>query len=292
MTEDLGALISRIGQSGSDLFATATEIAAATTQQEQAAQHYGAATLETSAAVTEIAATSRELRTTIGKVLDLARQSTTLAQEGRDELTQVDDTMREIVGSTVAAGARLRLIRERSEAITLAATTIAKVADQTNLLSINAAIEAEKAGEYGLGFLVVAREIRRLADQTALATLDIARMVHDMKQSVAVGTSEMEAFQQRVDHGVARLAGGFGRLTRIIDAVDDITPRIEQVAEGVSVQAEGADQIRAAMIHLRETAQQSVAAMGELQQSAARLRETAVVLRSDVERFNVEATTC
>ena len=76
------------------------------------------------------------------------------------------------------------------------------MADQTNLLSINAAIEAEKAGEYGLGFLVVAREIRRLADQTAVATLDIERMVKEMQSSVAAGVMEMDKFSDQVRHGV------------------------------------------------------------------------------------------
>jgi methyl-accepting chemotaxis protein WspA len=289
MTDDLRALIARIRQSCIDLFATSAEVASTTAQQELAAQHYGAATAQTSAAVNQIAATSRELRVTIGQVLGLAEQSASLAEEGRNELVGVDATMRELVASTVSIGSRLKTIRERSEAITLAVETITKVADQTNLLSINAAIEAEKAGTAGLGFLVVAREIRRLADQAAVATLDIERIVLDMKQSVAAGGEEMDAYQQRVDTAMSSLAGTFGRLTRIIDAVGDLTPRIGQVAEGVRVQAEGAVQIRDAMIHLQETAGQSVAAMGELRLIASRLREAAQVLKSDVDRFSVGA---
>ena len=234
MTDDLRTLIVRIRQSGIDLFSTSTEIAAATAQQEQAARQYGAATVQTSAAVNQIAATSRDLRATIGQVLGLAIQSAALAEESRNELGGVDATMRELVVSTSSIGARLQAISERSEAITLAVTTMTKVADQTNLLSINAAIEAQKAGEYGRGFLVVAREIRRLADQTAVSTLDIERIVQDMKESVSAGGTEMDVYQQRVDTVVTKLAGTFARLTRIIDAVGDLTPRIEQVTTGVS----------------------------------------------------------
>jgi methyl-accepting chemotaxis protein WspA len=289
MTNDLRALIVRIRQSRLELSATSTAVAAATAHQEQAAQGYGAATAQTAAAVNEIAATSRDLHSTIGRVLDLAAQTAALAEGGRDELTAVDATMRELVASTASIGSRLRAIRERSDAINLAVTTITKVADQTNLLSINAAIEAEKAGEYGLGFLIVAREIRRLADQTAVSTLDIERIVRNMKHSVVAGGEEMDAYQQRVDTVVTRLAGTFGRLTRIIDAVADLTPRIKQVAEGVGVQAEGAAQIRDAMIQLQETAHESVATMGELRRIASHLRETADVLETDVGRFTVGA---
>jgi len=77
-------------------------------------------------------------------------------------------------------------------------TTIAKVAEQTNLLSVNATIEAEKAGESGRGFRIVAQEIRRLADQTAQATKDIERMVRDMQAAVAGGTMEMDRFRNEV----------------------------------------------------------------------------------------------
>ena len=89
-------------------------------------------------------------------------------------------------------------------------TTITKVADQTNLLSINAAIEAEKAGEYGRGFLVVAREIRRLADQTAVATLDIENMVRHMQDAVSAGVMQMDKFSDEVR---GRRAAGSPRST-------------------------------------------------------------------------------
>lgn len=97
----------------------------------------------------------------------------------------METTMRQLADSTGSISARLGLISEKANNINGTITTITKVADQTNLLSLNAAIEAEKAGEYGLGFAVVAREIRRLADQTAVATLDIESMVRDMQSSVS-----------------------------------------------------------------------------------------------------------
>jgi methyl-accepting chemotaxis protein WspA len=108
-----------------------------------------------------------------------------------------------------------------------------------------------------------------------------------MKDSVVAGGAEMDAYQQRVETVVIRLAGTFGRLTRIIDAVGDLTPRIEEVTTGVSAQAEGAGQIREAMLHLQETAGRSVAAMGELRGIAVQLRETAHALKTDVDRFVV-----
>jgi methyl-accepting chemotaxis protein WspA len=80
--------------------------------------------------------------------------------------------MNKLADSTSAISGKLGVISDKANNINSIITTITKVADQTNLLSLNAAIEAEKAGEYGLGFAVVAREIRRLADQTAVATLD------------------------------------------------------------------------------------------------------------------------
>src|SRR5207302_1442110 len=86
---------------------------------------------------------------------------------------------------------KLAVLNEKTTNINSVVTTITKVADQTNLLSLNAAIEAEKAGEYGLGFAVVAMEIRRLADQTAVATYDIEKMVKEMQSAESLRQSNM-----------------------------------------------------------------------------------------------------
>ena len=170
---------------------------------------YGASTNEAAAAVNEISATSQELLNTMNEVNEVANEASRMAAIGQTSLAGMDRTMRQLADSTESIGSKLSVISERAANINLVVTTITKVADQTNLLSINAAIEAEKAGEYGLGFLVVAREIRRLADQTAVATLDIERMVKEMQYAVSAGVMEMDKFSEQVRHGRRR-----GRLDR------------------------------------------------------------------------------
>src|SRR4030065_492004 len=96
-------------------------------------------------------------------------------------------TMKHIVEAAGSISSKFEVLNEKANNINTVVTTITKVADQTNLLSLNAAIEAEKAGEYGFGFSVVAKEIRRLADQTAVATLDIEQMVKEMRSAVSAG---------------------------------------------------------------------------------------------------------
>src|SRR5262249_55737972 len=254
MIQDLRSLIARIQRSSITLLSTATEIAAASRQQEQSIYDYGASTNEAAAAVNEISATSQELLKTMNEVNQVANQTARMAATGQQGLAVMDRTMRQLAESTGSIGAKLSVISERAANINLVVTTITKVADQTNLLSINAAIEAEKAGEYGLGFLVVAREIRRLADQTAVATLDIERMVKEMQYSVSAGVMEMDKFSEQVRQVVTEVHHIGGQLGQIIDAVQGLDQRFDQVTEGMRVQSQGAEQIREAMLRLRDGA--------------------------------------
>ena len=196
----------------------------------------------------------------------------------------MDLTMRSLAGSTDSIKAKLSVISERAANINLVVTTITKVADQTNLLSINAAIEAEKAGEYGLGFLVVAREIRRLADQTAVATLDIERMVKEMHSSVAVGVMEMDKFSDQVRQGVTETEKIREQLAQIIADVQNSTDRFDQVTAGMQVQATGADQIREAMIRINNGAGDSAVSIQELNKALIYMREAVGALRDEVGR--------
>ena len=287
MTTDLRSLIGRIQRSSVALMSTATEISATSKQQEQTVYDYGTSTNEAAAAVNEISATSQELLRTMNEVNQLVRQTTQMASTGQESLGGMDRTMRQLAESTGSIGAKLSVISERAANINLVVTTITKVADQTNLLSINAAIEAEKAGEYGLGFLVVAREIRRLADQTAVATLDIERMVKEMQYSVSAGVMEMDKFSEQVRQVVSEVQLIGSQLGQIIKAVQGLDQRFDQVTEGMRVQSQGADQIREAMLRLTDGANQTSVSLREFNKATDHLREAVGGLKEEVSRFTV-----
>jgi len=285
MTNDLRGLIGRIQKSSVALISTATAIQATSSEQQQVIADYGASTSQAVAAVKQITVTSQELLRTMTEVNDMAAHTGDMAAAGRVNLAGMDGTMRQLAESTSSFGSRLAVISERAATINLAVTTITKVADQTNLLSINAAIEAEKAGEYGLGFLVVAREIRRLADQTAVASLDIERMVKEMQYSVSSGVMEMDKFAEQVRSGVREIGDVAGKLGEIIEAVQGISGRFGQVTEGMRAQSQGAEQIREAMIRLAEGASRTASSLDEFNSATVHLRAAVGDLKEEVSRF-------
>jgi methyl-accepting chemotaxis protein WspA len=287
MTNDLRGLIGRIQHSSVALISTATAIQATASEQQQVITDYGASTSQAVAAVKQISVTSQELLRTMTEVNDMAGHTGKMATDGRVSLAGMDGTMRQLAESTSSFGSKLAVISERAANINLAVTTITKVADQTNLLSINAAIEAEKAGEYGLGFLVVAREIRRLADQTAVASLDIERMVKEMQYSVSAGVMEMDKFAEQVRTGVREIGDVSSKLAEIITAVQGISGRFGQVTEGMRAQSQGAEQIREAMIRLAEGATRTASSLNDFNGATVHLREAVGDLKEEVSRFTI-----
>jgi methyl-accepting chemotaxis protein WspA len=181
----------------------------------------------------------------------------------------------------------LSAINKKAGAISGVVTAIGKVADQTNLLSLNAAIEAEKAGEAGLGFAVVAREIRRLADQTGSAATDIERMVGQMQSAVSAGIMEMDKFVQQVRQGVNLVGDISGGLAGIIDRVEGLTDHFETVNRAVDDQAAGAREISDAMSQLSQSVSETKAALGEFNQAADQLVAAVDGLHEEMDRFHV-----
>jgi len=151
------SIVGKVRESSLQVLSGVSEIAATARQQESTVQGLNSATTEIAASVREISATGKELAGTMNEVNGRASQAASLANTGRASLVNMEQTMQHLVQSTTSFSSKLAIIREKADNINMVVTTITKVADQTNLLSINAAIEAEKAGEYGRGFLVVAR---------------------------------------------------------------------------------------------------------------------------------------
>ena len=287
MTQSLRGLVTRAKQASIELMSTATEFAATSRQQEATVQSFGASTNQIAAAVKQISATSSELLSTMEGVNAVAGQTADLAEDGQAGLRNLDTTMERLAQAANTMAARLAAIREEAAEITGVVTTISKVADQTNLLSINAAIEAEKAGEQGLGFLVLAREIRRLADQTAVATLDIEQMVKQMQTAVSAGVMEIDRFAEEVRSGVGNVVRVGGQFGQIISQVKTLSERFDAVNHGMRSQSQGARQIGDAMGQLIDGARQTSVSLREFNSATESLRDAVSVLKQEIAQFNV-----
>jgi methyl-accepting chemotaxis protein WspA len=287
MTENLSSLIRQVQQSGIQITSSATQIAASGKQLEATITEQVASTNQVAATARSIAATSGQLVKTMDEVQNSSHVTAQSAGDSQKDLMQMEKTMRKLADSTGSISAKLGVISDKANNINSIVTTITKVADQTNLLSLNAAIEAEKAGEYGTGFAVVAREIRRLADQTAVATLDIETMVKEMQGAVSTGVMEMDKFTKDVEQGVEDVRNIGDKLESIIEQVQNLTPRFQQVTGSMEGQSQGAQQISESMVQLSESSSQTAQSLREINGAISQLNEAAQGLRMEVSRFKV-----
>ena len=288
MNQDLNSLIRRIQHSGVQITTSSTQIAASGKQLEATVTEQLASTNEVAATAQEIAATSRNLVKTMEKVADMTKLTAAGASESRDELQIMENTMRQLTEGTHSITSKLGIMNKKAGNINNVVVTITKVADQTSILSLNAAIEAEKAGEYGAGFAVVAREIRRLANQTAVATLEIEQIVKDMQSAVSTGVMEMDKFNSSVNNSVTQVSKISNQMGKVINQVESLPPQFIQVSESMEEQSQGAMQISEAMGQLTDTSQQTVDALRETNGALEQLEEAAQLLRSEISHFHVK----
>jgi methyl-accepting chemotaxis protein WspA len=289
MADDLASLFGEVQKSGIRVTTSVTEIAATAREQQATANEIAVTTTEIGATSREISATSRELVRTMREVSAVGEQTAALAGDGQTGLARMEETMRRVVDAAGSINSKLGVLNEKAGNINQMVITITKVADQTNLLSLNAAIEAEKAGEYGRGFAVVASEIRRLADQTAVATYDIEQMVKEIHSAVSAGVMGMDKFSEEVRRGMFEIQQVSGQLTQIIHQVQALAPRFEAVNEGIQAQATGAEQISEALTQLGTAARQTVESQAQSSRAIEDLNQVSSGLRSGVSRFKLVA---
>ncbi|MBK4995804.1 methyl-accepting chemotaxis protein [Pseudomonas sp. S37] len=287
MAEAIATLVAQAQRSSVQVTTSVTEIAATSKQQQATATETAATTTEIGATSREIAATSRDLVRTMTEVTSAADQASSLAGSGQQGLARMEETMHQVMGAADLVNAKLGILNEKASNITQMVVTIVKVADQTNLLSLNAAIEAEKAGEYGRGFAVVATEVRRLADQTAVATYDIEQMVREIQSAVSAGVMGMDKFSEEVRRGMFEVQQVGEQLSQIIHQVQALAPRVLMVNEGMQAQATGAEQINQALAQLSDASTQTVESLRQASFAIDELSQVAAGLRGGVSRFKV-----
>ena len=287
MKHGLHQLLTGVKTAGVTIDSGAVELAASSREQGAVAHRFGESSSQIASATRQISATGSELARTMSEVDQAVERTARLGESARGNLASVDATIRELSDASASIAAKLAAISARAASINSVVTTITKVADQTNLLSVNAAIEAEKAGEQGRGFLVVAREIRRLADQTAGATGDIEAIVGEMQSAVGAGVMEMDRFADKVRRGVEEVVASTREMNEIIAQVEANAVRFGKVSDGMASQSQGAATISDSMGALAEAARRAVESAEEFGRTAAELERASQILRQSVGAFRL-----
>ncbi len=291
MLRQLNMLLGQVRRSSIQVTTSCTQLAASGRQLEGTITEQVASTNQVSTTAKQIAATSEELVSTMEEVAALSHTTTLTANTQQQELQRMEGNMQQLAVATDSIASKLGAISEKANNINAIVSTITKVADQTNLLSLNAAIEAEKAGEAGLGFAVVAKEIRRLADQTAIATIDIEQMIKEMQSSVSTGVMEMDKFAREVRQGVEEVGQITVQVGNVIAQVQELTPRFEAVNQGMEMQFQGAQQISEAMMQLSTTSSQTADSLQEITSVIEQLSSAEQSLRREVMGFKIQDAT-
>jgi len=287
MIEDLRGMIAKVQRAGIQVTSSTTEIAASSRQQEATSIEQAQTSVEVLSTTREIAANANALVRTMEEAVQVADETTQGAEQARSSLASMDGTMQRMVAATDSINAKLAALSEKSSHINKVLTTITKVADQTNLLSLNAAIEAEKAGEAGRGFSVVATEIRRLSDQTTAATDDIEQMLKDMNSAVSASVMGMDKFSEEIRRSVQEVGSVSDQLAEVIEDVQKLPARFDIVLEGMQSQAVGAGQIAETITQLNDSTQQTTEALKATSEAVQYLQQAAHDLQSSVATFSV-----
>jgi methyl-accepting chemotaxis protein WspA len=287
MFENLRALLNNVQKAGIQVTTSATEIAASAKQQEATGIEQAQTSVEILSTTREISANTTQLLKTMEEATAVADYTTSATADAQNNLKRMDSTMQHMVSATDSINAKLAALSEKASNINSVLITITKVADQTNILSLNAAIEAEKAGEAGRGFSVVATEIRRLADQTSVSTWDIEQMLKEMQSAVSASVMGMDKFSEEIRRSVGEVRQVTDQLSGVMDEVQKLAPRFDAVLQGMQSQAVGAQQISETMMQLNDATQQTVESLKATSEAVHQLQYAAGDLQTSVANFAV-----
>ena len=287
MFDNLRAQIGEIREGASVLGSSTAEISASIAQVTSSAT-------ETATAVTQTMSTTEELRQTselssqkAGNVSKTARSSSDKSSEAMRSISEVTKAMEHIRSQMEAIGASVISLSEQSKTIGEIISTVDDLAEQSNILSVNASIEAAKTGEHGKGFAVVAQEIKNLAEQSKEATKRVRMILSDIQKATSDAVMVTEQGSKAVEQGASQTERISDAVKSLVESIEEVDQAAIQIAASSKQQLSGVEQVAAAVEDIQASTEQNVQSMEQLEKAAMALEEVGRGIKGLVERYRL-----
>ena len=288
MIHDLAALIREVHLTGVQLSEAAHRVASSAEEMSAGANEQASQTIEVAAAVEEMSATIAESSRNAFEANEMAKRAADLASEGELVFQETTEGMKRIAGLVKDSTQKVTLLGNSSAQIGEIIQVIGGIADQTNLLALNAAIEAARAGEQGRGFAVVADEVRKLAERTSEATKQIGEMITRIQHNTDEVVASMTRGNEEVEAGLRQADNASHSLTEIISSINRMVLMIDQIAAASQQQSTASSQISQNVESISSVAREVSTATAELAFTADGMNGHVDTLSQLIERFTVD----
>ncbi len=283
--ERIQKTIVEVGHSSDEVAAAATEIAASSEEMAQGMELQNGQVAQISSAIEEMSASISEVATKANEAAANADNSGEAAADGGRIVAQTISGMNAINDAVSSGAESVRSLGARSDEIGEIIAVINDIADQTNLLALNAAIEAARAGEHGRGFAVVADEVRKLADRTTKATDEIAGSIGAIQQETEQAVNKMESGTEQVRTGVESAQQAGSSLERIVEQASSVAAMVQSIAAATEEQNAAAGEVSQNAGSIAAVTREAAEGASQAAQAATQLSERAEKLKMLVSSF-------
>ena len=287
MTESLRSTISQIGSTSTQVASAANQLHATADRIATGAEEVAAQAGTVATAGEEMSATSGDIAQNCQMAAEGAQRASLSAQNGAEVVEKTVAVMGQIAEKVQESAKTVESLGQRSDQIGAIIGTIEDIADQTNLLALNAAIEAARAGEQGRGFAVVADEVRALAERTTRATKEIGEMIKAIQKETKGAVTAMEQGVHQVENGTFEAARSGQALQDILQQINDVAMQVNQIATAAEEQTATTGEISNNMQQITEVVQQTSQGAHESAKAAAQLNGNADELQRLVRQFKL-----